>query len=327
MSKPLVSVWVASYFAGDYMSETLDSILMQETDYPYEIVIGDDCSQDNTWDVVCEYAKKYPDIIRAHRNEVNLGLSANVLATKRRCRGKYIVNLSGDDYWIDPGKIQKQADFLENHPDYIGVGSKVEIRYGDNKTADAFYPVAEELGKDFTKDSYSRGVNLPSHGFMVHNIFADPEKQDFISKVYGVSSAIDDLYDPIIYLEFGKIYIMEEATCVYRTQVSKKGRRNFNSSRKTLDKALMILDGYVKLEQLQIPGIDLLARFVSVLNLVMLNAFTTGNFRAVGQAYRQIPAKYKTPWYKGVAWRSFCSVWRTGYWFIKSRFKRLFKNK
>lgn len=323
MSKPLVSVWVASYFAGDYMSETLDSILMQETDYPYEIVIGDDCSQDNTWEVVCRYAEKYPDIIRAHRNEVNLGLSANVLATKRRCRGKYIVNLSGDDYWIDPHKIQKQADFLESHPDYIGVGSKVEIRYGDDRNPVSFYPPAEELGKDFTKDSYNRGVNLPSHGFMVHNVFADPEKQAFINKVYGVSSAIDDLYDPIIYLEFGRIYIMEEATCVYRTQPSKKGKRNFNSSRKPLQKALMILDGYVKLDTLQIPGIDLMPRLTGTLNLLVLNAFTTGNFRAIGEAYRQIPARYKTPWHKGVAWRSFCSVWVTGFGFVKNRLKKI----
>lgn len=327
MNKPLISVWVPTYFAGDYMSETLDSILMQQTEYPYEIVVGDDCSQDNTWDIVCAYAEKYPDIIRAHRNEVNLGLSANVLATKRRCRGKYIVNLSGDDYWIDSHKLQKQADFLESHPEYIGVGSKVEIRYGDDKTATSFYPEQAALGKDFTKDSYNRGVNMPSHGFMVRNIFADPDKQAFIDKVYGVSSAMDDLFDPVLFLQCGRIYIMEEATCVYRTQPAKKGRQNFNSARKPLDKALMILDGYVKLEQLQISGIDLLVRFVSVLNLVVLNAFTTGNFRAIGQAYRQIPGRYKKPWQKSVAWCSFCSVWRTGFRFIKGRLKRLFKNK
>ena len=239
----LVSVWMPTYYPGESVRQSLDSILIQETEYPYEIIINDDCSGDNTWDIVCEYAEKYPDIISAIRNEVNLGLAKNVLATKMRCRGKYIVNLSGGDYWIDQHKIQKQVDFLESHPEYIGVGSKVEMRYDDSTEAFSSYPKKTELGKDFTIDSYNRGVNLPSHGFMVRNVFADPEKKPTIEQVYSVSSAIDDLYDPVLYLQFGRIFILEEATCVYRVSAKKTGKHNFNSTKKPLEKAMIILDG------------------------------------------------------------------------------------
>ena len=322
--KPLISVWVPAYFAGDYMSDTLDSILSQKTDYPYEIVINDDCSQDNTWEVICRYAEKNPDIIRAHRNETNLGLSANILATKRRCRGKYIVNLSGDDYWIDPYKIQRQADFLESHPEYIGVGTKVEIRYGSEKVAASTFPAVEELG-EYTMEAYNRGINIPSHGFMAHNIYADPEKKEHIDAIYGVSAGIDDLWDPVVYLEYGKIFIMEETTSVYRLPLSKKGKMNFSSTRRPLDKALMMLEGYVNLESMQISGVDLRVRFCSILNLVVLSAFVSGNFRAINQMYRQIPERYRKPWYKSVGWRCAFSVWYSGFLYLRGRIRRSLK--
>lgn len=321
----LVSVWMAAYYAGANIAQGIESILMQETEYPYEIVISDDCSGDNTWDVVSEYVKKYPDLIRAVRNEQNLGLSKNVLATKMRCRGKYIVNLSGDDYWIDKDKIQKQVDFLESHPDYIGVGSKVEMRYDDSAVAFSSYPPKEILGKDFTIESYNKGRNMPSHGFMIHNIFKDEQKMPVIEKIYGVSSAIDDLYDPVLYLQFGKIFIMEEATCVYRVAGSKAGRHNFNSARKPLEKALMILDGYTKLESLQIGQVDLTKRIRSTFDLIILNGILLKDFKMIGKTYKQIPLRYRKPWFKSVGFRCMFTVWRTGFRFLRNRLKKRIK--
>lgn len=321
----LVSVWMAAYYAGEHIAQGIESILMQETDYPYEIVISDDCSGDNTWEVVSEYAAKYPHLIRAVRNEQNLGLSKNVLGTKKRCRGKYIVNLSGDDYWIDKHKIQKQVDFLESHPEYIGVGSKVEMRYDDATEAFSSYPRETELGKEFTVDSYNRGVNLPSHGFMMHNIFADEQKKPVIDKVYAVSSAIDDLYDPILYLQFGRIFIMKEATCVYRVAGAKAGRHNFNSARKPVEKALMILDGYTRLESLQMENVDLSKRFRSTFDLVILNSILLRDFKLIGKTYKQLPARYRKPWFKSVGFRCAFSVWPTGFRFLKNRLKKCVK--
>lgn len=320
--KPLVSVWMAAYYAGDHIAQGIESILMQETDYPYEIVINDDCSGDNTWEVVSQYAAKYPDIIRAKRNEKNLGLCANVLDTKLRCKGKYIVNLSGDDYWIDKKKIQKQADFLESHPDYVAVGSKVELRYDDEQEAFSSYPWESNLGKDYTLEGYNQDKRLPSHGLMVRNVFADPEKKPIIEKVYGVSSTVDDLYDPVLYLQFGKIYIMPEATCVYRNVKNKKGKHNFNSSKKVLDRVTMILDGYNSLETLQLPGVDLKVRIKDVFNLIVLDRLTHLDFKTIRKTYRTIPLRYRKPWYKSVGMMCLVSLPKEGFNAVKNRLRR-----
>lgn len=314
----LVSVWMAAYYAGSHIAQGIESVLMQETEYPYEIVINDDCSGDNTWEVVSEYAAKYPDIIRAVRNEKNLGLSANVLATKLRCKGKYIVNLSGDDYWIDKHKIQKQVDFLENHPAYVGVGSKVELRYDDSQVAFSTYPTENVLGKNYTFSAYNHGINLPSHGLMIRNIFADPANKPIIDRVYSVSSAIDDLYDPVLYLQFGKIYIMREATCVYRNVSSKKGKHNFNSTRKPIEKVLTILNGYNSLETLEMPQVDLRVRYISIFGLVLLDCLAHLKFITIWKAYRSIPVRYR----KTVGKISRKQLWRTGVSVIKKRLNR-----
>ncbi len=317
MNKPLISVWMAAYYVGEYIGEAIESILRQKTDYPYEIVINDDCSGDNTWEVISEYAARYPDIIKPKRNEKNLGLSANVLDTKTRCQGKYIVNLSGDDYWIDDEKIQKQADFLESHPDYVGVGSKVEIRYGRSAVASSSYPSERVLGGDYTLSDYNAGVLMPAHGFMIRNIFSDPDKRSRIEEVYGVSSAIDDLFDPVLFLEFGKIFIMKEATCVYRMVVSTKGKHNFNSSRTPLKKCIAILEGYNALAALKLPGVDLRKRYIEILRLIVLGGLSSWKWGEIRRSYRSIPAEYRNIKRECVA-----GIWQTARFALRRRVRR-----
>ncbi len=320
---PKVSVWMPAYFAEAYIAEAIESILMQKTDYPFEIVINDDCSGDGTWNVISRYAEEYPDIISAKRNEKNLGLCANVLDTKRRCRGEYIINCSADDYWIDENKIQKQADFLESHPDYIGVGTKVEMRYGRSKTAHASYPVKSCLGKDFTIEAYNRNINLPSHGFMVRNFFGDPEKKELIDRVYSLADSIDDVFDPVLFLQFGRIFIMEEATCVYRVEPEKKAKHNFNSTNSPLKKASIIVDAYNKMEALGFPGLDLRTRYVVSMNIAILSGLTSFKMKKVRELYRSIPEKYRKPFRDSVAYHcAFFGVWETGTRQWKRRKKR-----
>jgi len=115
--KPTVSICMVTYNQEKYITQAIDSVLMQETDFDYEIVIGEDCSTDKTRDIVRKYAEKYPDKIRALLHSYNLGLKGknNFVATFKSCQGKYIAILEGDDYWTSPCKLQKQVDFLNNH--------------------------------------------------------------------------------------------------------------------------------------------------------------------------------------------------------------------
>jgi len=118
MINPVVSVAVTTYNQEDYIAQTLDSILSQETPFDFEIIIGEDLSTDNTLKIVQEYQKKYPKIIRLLDTKKNHGIELNLLRVIKNCKAKYIAICDGDDYWIDIKKLQKQVDFLEKHTDY-----------------------------------------------------------------------------------------------------------------------------------------------------------------------------------------------------------------
>lgn len=113
------SVAMTTYNHEKYIAKALDSIITQNHDYKYEIVVSDDCSTDNTREIIKSYQKKYPEIIRPILNEKNIGVSKNCLRNFRSCKGEYIATLDGDDYWTDPDKIKKQISFLDENPQYV----------------------------------------------------------------------------------------------------------------------------------------------------------------------------------------------------------------
>ena len=106
---------IPSYNRANTVGFTIDSILAQEVDADIEIVIGDDCSTDNAREVLLQYKKKYPDIIKLHFREENMGLGANWAQCVLDCKGKYICNCDNDDYWHNPNKLQIQLDYMESH--------------------------------------------------------------------------------------------------------------------------------------------------------------------------------------------------------------------
>ena len=120
---PVVSICSITYNHEKFIAEALDSFLMQETDFPFEIIIDDDCSLDNTADIIRKYVAKYPTIIQANFREKNVGMMQNFIANIKRARGKYIALCEGDDYWTDPMKLQKQMEFLEENGDFSLIGS------------------------------------------------------------------------------------------------------------------------------------------------------------------------------------------------------------
>ncbi|MDE5868734.1 MAG: glycosyltransferase [Muribaculaceae bacterium] len=107
-----ISVIVVTYNQEDTIARTLDSILGQQTDVPFEIVIGDDCSSDNTEAVCREYAEKYPNIVRYFRREKNLGVVENYFQCIADSRGRFLADCAGDDYWVNPHKLQMEYDVL-----------------------------------------------------------------------------------------------------------------------------------------------------------------------------------------------------------------------
>lgn len=113
----LLSVCMVSYNQEAYIRDALDSVLMQKTNFQYEVIISDDCSKDRTVEILNAYKETYPAIVRVIIGEVNLGYPNNQRRSLENAKGKYIALCDGDDYWTDPYKLQKQVDYLEANLD------------------------------------------------------------------------------------------------------------------------------------------------------------------------------------------------------------------
>ncbi len=118
MTKPIASIKVLTYNHEKFIGRCLDSLLKQKTEYPYEIVVGDDGSADGTRDILLEYQSRYPHKVVPVISETNKGSLHNSFKVTWATKGKYQLVCDGDDYWIDPLKLQKQVAFMEDHPDY-----------------------------------------------------------------------------------------------------------------------------------------------------------------------------------------------------------------
>lgn len=119
-----VSVAMTTYNHEEFIAQAIESVLMQQTDFEYELIIGEDCSTDQTRNIVQEYAEKHPNLIKTLLHPHNLGPAHspgkhNFVSVLEACQGDYIAILEGDDYWIDPYKLQKQVEFLEANEDYV----------------------------------------------------------------------------------------------------------------------------------------------------------------------------------------------------------------
>lgn len=111
-----ISVAVVTYNHEPYIRQALDSVFAQRVSHAYEVVIGDDGSTDGTRQIVREYAERHNDRVRLLLHETNLGCTRNAERIINACRGEYLALIDGDDYWIDPLKLQRQADYLDAHP-------------------------------------------------------------------------------------------------------------------------------------------------------------------------------------------------------------------
>jgi glycosyltransferase involved in cell wall biosynthesis len=114
---PLVSVHMITFNHEPYIARAIEGVLMQEADFPIELIVGEDCSTDGTREIVLEYQKKHPETIRVIASVRNVGPSLNELRVDGACRGKYVAFCEGDDYWHHPFKLQKQVAYLESHPE------------------------------------------------------------------------------------------------------------------------------------------------------------------------------------------------------------------
>jgi glycosyltransferase involved in cell wall biosynthesis len=153
---PEVSVRISTYQHAPYIRECIEGILMQKTDFPFEILIGEDESTDGTREICIEYAKEHPDKIRLflHRRENNIKIDGRptgkfqALYTQLMMRGRYTAICEGDDYWTNPRKLTLQYSLMEKNPDYSMCGGKTKILVQENPSFEYF------ISPKVIKDSY-----------------------------------------------------------------------------------------------------------------------------------------------------------------------------
>jgi len=126
-SFPRVSVVMLTYNHAEFIRQALDSVLMQQVDFSYEVIIGEDCSTDQTRHIVEEYARRYPAIVKPIYHPTNGGMGRNLQACLAAARGEYLAPLEGDDYWTDPHKLRKQVDLLAARPEYSMCFHEVQV--------------------------------------------------------------------------------------------------------------------------------------------------------------------------------------------------------
>lgn len=187
--KPLVSVCIQTYQHAKYIRDCLNGILMQDTSFDYEILLGEDNSTDGTREICIEFAKRFPDKIRlflhSRKNNITINGSPtgryNLITNLVNSRGKYIALCEGDDYWTDMNKLQIQVDFLEQNSDYSICFHDVKIyKEEEKRTVDDYitkdvnssttiYDLAEGNYIHTPSVVYRNGVfnNLPSVFFKV----------------------------------------------------------------------------------------------------------------------------------------------------------------
>ena len=120
-----VSIIMLVYNHEKYIAEAIESVINQKTDFDFELLIGEDCSTDNSRRIIEYYEKKYPNIIKVKYWGKNIGMNGNGFYLLKNATGKYIAALDGDDYYTDEYKLQKQFNFLEKNPEYSCVYSNV----------------------------------------------------------------------------------------------------------------------------------------------------------------------------------------------------------
>ena len=144
----MVSVDMITYKHEAYIAQAIEGVLMQKTDFDFDLVICDDFSPDSTEQIIRDIISTHPKghLIKYFRHPKNIGMQANGLFAVQQCHGKYIALCEGDDYWTDPHKLQKQVDFLEANSEYVIHSGKAQI-LKDNK-------LGNTIGDPLSKKTY-----------------------------------------------------------------------------------------------------------------------------------------------------------------------------
>jgi glycosyltransferase involved in cell wall biosynthesis len=254
--RPLVSVCMITYNHELFISQAIEGVLMQQSNFAFELVIGEDCSTDSTLRICKEYAQSHPDVIRLLPSKINLGMVPNFIRTLQVCTGEYIAICEGDDFWTDPYKLQGQIAFLGKNPEYAMVCT-------DYNT---FNTVNSQQVQGFLKSKYSltqeTDITFEDYVFNRHYIrtLTVAFRSEILKLYYDqVDSAISmnplvgDLPLWLFILSRYKVKYWPVSTATYRISPGTASRLTKTNSRLDFQDAIMdIVEYFIKKEKLPV---------------------------------------------------------------------------
>ena len=225
----LVSIICVTYNHEKYLKYALDGVLMQKTNFPFEVIIAEDCSTDNSRKIINSYCQKYPGFFKVIYRSNNVGSKQNVSEADQMSTGKYIIHLETDDFWTDPYKLQKQADWLENHPDDIAVTHLCNMVDKDNAALPLEYPSTKG---GYYRFSDLRREKLPGQtATMMYRNYVKYGKFDAsLDKGEKRAKGPGDRRKCFMLLTIGAIYCIPEYMSSYRFVTS--GGSSFSANNK-----------------------------------------------------------------------------------------------
>ena len=217
---PLVSIICTAFNHESFITQCLDGFIMQQTNFPFEIIVHDDASTDITQEIIKKYEQKYPNLFNNIYQTENqytkkdINIWSDIMFPK--AKGKYIALCEGDDYWTDPYKLQKQVDFLEANEEYVFCGHEVFIKNTkwDEKIEDTFFSKAYNI---ITKNNYSSeeliAIKYPFHTSSF--VFRNKLNWDDFNHIFKITISGDNTLIAILAL-YGKTKYFEDCMSVYR---------------------------------------------------------------------------------------------------------------
>lgn len=230
-NNPVVSVAVITYNMAGYLPQLLDSILKQKVSFPYEIVVDDDHSPDNSREILLDYQRKYPDRLVLSLKDHNEGGSRNMYGVLKRCRGKYIAILEGDDWWEADDKLQYQFDFMEQHPEYVAMycNSWCELSRTESiqKVRREITEPLEFTLQDFKNYHFFDRLPNSTDTAFFRNFFKEAPDRE-LEVFYKAHNMVWDQSLALILYGKGKVYVDPRLVSHHRTIVE-QGGTNYQS--------------------------------------------------------------------------------------------------
>jgi glycosyltransferase involved in cell wall biosynthesis len=208
-----VSVLMITYNHEKFIAQAIESILMQVVDFDYEIVIGEDCSTDQTREIVCAYQNIYPEIIKLFLPSQNIGVNRNFEQVLKRCKGEYVALLEGDDYWSENHKLQRQVNFLDQHPDCMICCHDVQVIYEYRNSPSHLYCTWKQSEFSELQDLLKRNFIATPSALFRNNLF--DQWPDWFYDVKLVDWVLH-----ILNAQFGKIGYINQNMAVYRVHAN-----------------------------------------------------------------------------------------------------------